>query len=492
MTALAAVDLAIGIVLLATGGAAWWRRADSRVGPLLVLTGVAWFAGYLSSELAFLHRGPLVQVLLSYPTGRVRGWLARGTVLLAYAAALTDAFHASPFLQIGLAGLVAISAMRVFGAARRAARAAARPALLVAFAFMGVLVVGGLNQAAGWRFDTVVLLVYDAVVALVAVVLMTDLFRGRWTQAALADLVTTVGQDVGTGLEAGLRHALGDDSLRVGYWDDERRTYLDETGSVVAGSEADRAVTVIDDNGPLAKLFHDPELLRDPAWVEGAVSVIRLAIRNARMHAEIESALDELRDSRRRIIAAGEDQQRGVLDVLAAGPLNQLTKAEHLVAACDELDGERNRLLTELTAVRADLDSLVRGILPPALAAGGLPVALRHLADRSATPVHVTVRAQRLPSETEAAIYFCCAEALTNIGRHARATKATVEVTSDRDSVQLIVEDDGVGGADPSGSGLRGLADRVEVLDGTLRFDSPLEGGTRLTVRIPLHGKDPS
>ena len=491
MTATAALDLVVGIVLVTSGGVAWRQRPESRIGAILVLTGAAWFAGYLTSGLAFLHRGPLTQAHLSYPTGRLRGWLPSATVALAYAAAVTDAFAASPWLQVGLAGLVAASALRLFGAARGTARVAARPALLAALAFAAALVLGGVNTLSGWRLDTTVSIAYNLLVGIVAIVLVSDLLRGAWTDDAVADLVTNIRQDTRPGLQSELRRALDDPGLHIGYWNAARNAYVDEAGADMpdpeSGPERDRAVTVIDDHGPLAKIVHDAELVRDPAW-EQVLTVLRLAIRNSRMHAEIDAAIAQLRESRRRVLEAGDDQRRQMVDVLTAGPFAQLAAADAQIRACGDLNGERDEILAELGAVRAELEALVNGIRPAALAAGGLAAALPTLAARSALPVDLTVRTPRLPTEAETAIYFCCAEALTNTSRHARATSARVEVTTDSGVVRLVVQVDGVGGAGHTGSGLRGLADRVEALGGTLDLASPHDGGTRLTVLIPYAG----
>ncbi len=93
---------------------------------------------------------------------------------------------------------------------------------------------------------------------------------------------------------------------------------------------------------------------------------------------------------------------------------------------------------------------------------------------------------ERLPEQVEAAVYYVVAETITNIAKHAQAESATVSVTLVAGSARVVISDNGVGGADPTGgSGLRGLADRIEALDGTLRVESPPERGTRIEARIP-------
>jgi signal transduction histidine kinase len=137
---------------------------------------------------------------------------------------------------------------------------------------------------------------------------------------------------------------------------------------------------------------------------------------------------------------------------------------------------------------RTDLHAFAQGVRPTALGEGGLPAALPVLAARSGLPVSLTVAVGRLPPAVESALYFVCSEALANVGKHAGATSVTVvvrRVGDDGDVTVLSVEDDGVGGADLRGSGLRGLTDRVEALGGTMMVTDGPAGGTVLTARIP-------
>ncbi|MEY2432927.1 MAG: hypothetical protein QOC92_2652, partial [Acidimicrobiaceae bacterium] len=127
-------------------------------------------------------------------------------------------------------------------------------------------------------------------------------------------------------------------------------------------------------------------------------------------------------------------------------------------------------------------------ILPAVLTHGGLRAGVEALASRMAVPVEVTVSADRLPAPVEATAYFVVAESLTNVAKHARATGATVRAHVEDGTLQLEVRDDGVGGARRDGSGLVGLADRLAVLDGRLRVESPADGGTLVAADIPLRG----
>jgi signal transduction histidine kinase len=135
-----------------------------------------------------------------------------------------------------------------------------------------------------------------------------------------------------------------------------------------------------------------------------------------------------------------------------------------------------------------ELRELAHGIHPALLSDRGLGPALEALASRAPVPVEVSgVPQAPLPREVEAAAYFCTAEALTNVAKYARAKAAHVQLSVECDRLRVQVSDDGVGGADPStGSGLRGMRDRVDALDGRLEVDSPPGGGTRVTVEVPL------
>ena len=148
------------------------------------------------------------------------------------------------------------------------------------------------------------------------------------------------------------------------------------------------------------------------------------------------------------------------------------------------LDQAQEELQTSL----GELRELARGIHPAVLTDRGLEPALHALVTRAPVPVSLEVEAaDRLPGPVESAAYFVVSEALTNVAKYARATQATVAVRRLNGRVTVEVADDGVGGADAaSGSGLRGLADRVAALDGKLSLDSPAGSGTRLQADIPL------
>ena len=205
----------------------------------------------------------------------------------------------------------------------------------------------------------------------------------------------------------------------------------------------------------------------------------------------------ELRASRARVVATADEtrqrlqrdvhdgtQQRLVQTVLALKlGLDAAARGEDPVDLVREALEHAERATVELR-------DIVHGILPASLARGGLRAGIDSLVATSATPVDVDTAALpsgRLPGEVEVTAYFVVAEALTNVAQHAQATRAWVTVAEDADLLVIEVSDDGVGGADPrGGSGLTGLLDRVEALDGSLRLTSAGEAGTTLQVTLPL------
>ena len=204
---------------------------------------------------------------------------------------------------------------------------------------------------------------------------------------------------------------------------------------------------------------------------------------------------EELRASRARIVAAGDDERRRLERNLHDGAQQRLValsialrlaqaKVGSDPAAADELLEEAGE---ELAQALDELRELARGIHPAVLTDRGLRAALEGLASRTPLPVELSVPEERLPEPIEAAAYYVVSEAVTNVVKHANASAVDVRVATGGGSVVVEVADDGVGAADPeSGSGLRGLADRLAALDGVLRIESPPSGGTRVVAEIPL------
>jgi PAS domain S-box-containing protein len=202
----------------------------------------------------------------------------------------------------------------------------------------------------------------------------------------------------------------------------------------------------------------------------------------------------ELKESRARIAAAADGARRrierdlhdGAQQLLVSATMNLRTARKRV----EQDPGEAAALLDEVAGDLAtavdQLRELARGIHPAVLTDGGLDPALRGLVRRSAVPaVVLAVPSQRFPRHVEATAYFIVAEALANATRHANATLVEIEVRASDGTLSVQVCDDGIGGSDPSGSGLRGLADRVAVLDGTFEVSSPPKVGTTVRAVLP-------
>ena len=201
-------------------------------------------------------------------------------------------------------------------------------------------------------------------------------------------------------------------------------------------------------------------------------------------------AREDLSASRARIVQAGDEERRRLERNLHDGAQQRLVSLAlmlRLAARRHPDDGDLSRAGEELSHALQELRELARGIHPAVLTERGLEPALRALADRAPVPVDLEFTPEdRLPGPVEAAAYYVVSEALTNVAKYAGASFVRVRVDRSDGATLLEVADDGAGGADPSGgSGLRGLADRVEALGGRLTVDSPLGEGTTLRAELP-------
>jgi signal transduction histidine kinase len=215
----------------------------------------------------------------------------------------------------------------------------------------------------------------------------------------------------------------------------------------------------------------------------------------ARRARALRERVDHLRDARYRIITAVDAERQRIERDLHDGA------QQRLVALTVTLGMAESRLTSDPDAAAEliakareeaqlavkELRELAHGIHPTLLSERGLGAALEALAVRAPVPVSVHgVPDDRLPSVVESTAYYVTAEALTNVAKYARADQAFVHLSVEDDRLRLQVGDDGVGGADPSGTGLRGLRDRVDALDGEIEIHSPPGNGTTVTVELPL------
>jgi signal transduction histidine kinase len=203
---------------------------------------------------------------------------------------------------------------------------------------------------------------------------------------------------------------------------------------------------------------------------------------------------DQLAASRARLVTAADEARRRVVRDLHDGAQQRLV---HTIVALKlaqralrRQDGRAESVVTEALGhaekSNEELRELAHGILPAVLTRGGLPAAVRALTTRLQMPVDLEIATDRVQAEVEASAYFIVAEALTNVAKHAHAQRAGVRASVADGALRVEVSDDGVGGADPTGHGLVGMADRVTALGGRLEIDSPPAGGTRIAASFPL------
>jgi signal transduction histidine kinase len=523
-----------GVSFAACGLIAWRRRPDSAVGPMLTVTGfgvlLSAILGQVDSPVAFtltLLFGELwialyAALILSFVSG---GRLATridvllvdaflfALLVLQFAAMLflpddrnlllisPDADAADAVVKIQWA-VLAVASLGVAAVTVHRWHAAAPPrrrALLPSLggSLSAVLYSANLITLIAGAPSVLLMSALNAALLTVPAALLWGLLRSRLARSGLADMFREIGSLRGVRLEAGLAKALGDPGLVLAYRVPGERSYIDGGGRTVAlpAAGGDRAAAPVERDGrELAMLVYDASLEDDPELVAAVAAAAALALDDARLQAESEDRLAELRESRERIVAAGDAERRRLERNLHDGAQQRLVfvalQLRMIQSRIDTDPALAKQLATsagdELSRSLEDLRELARGLHPSVLN-HGLKAALDSLASRSAVPTTVSFNAtERLPEPVELAAYFVACEALANVAKYAQATKASVRV-SRRDGVAVIaITDDGVGGADETaGTGLQGLADRVAALDGTLRILSPRGAGTVVAADLP-------
>jgi signal transduction histidine kinase len=503
-------DLVVGWAFIGCGLVTDVRRPESLAGALMAATGFTWFVGnfagvdaaviaWAASLAIFLHRGPLVHLILSYPDGRLASRAARFAAGTGYATALVTPVWGSTWGALAMSALV--TSVTASGYVRAVGpRRPARLLAMCASVTLGVALVGGDVARTALPSGTVsypALLAYEAVLCAIALSLCAGLVFEPWQRGNIVDLIVELGSAESSTLRSELARALDDPSLEVGYWMPDLGSFVDAEGRelVVPERSPGRSATVVKrESEPVAVIVHDPAVLDDPRLVEAMTAAAELAAVNARLHAATRSRLRELEASRRRIVDAEEEERRHLAGRLHRGAERRLVElASELwrirpsaaAATQDRID----RAGRQLEGTLADLRRVAQGLGPWILDESGLEGALVALADLSPVPVQleVVIEAGTIPPLIETAAYFLCAEGLANVAKHASATSAVVRVSREGDCLRLSIADDGVGGAERRrGSGLDGLADRIAALGGSLQVTSPRGDGTTLAAEMPL------
>lgn len=526
---LSGLEMSLSLVaawsFIGSGLVARMRRPENRTGPLMMLVGVTFLAGLLDGAEASvlhtlgawirpLHLAVFVYLLLAFPTGRLQGHVARAVVIATFVdlailyhaplvigqdglgGALEDASYA-----IGAVAFLAAGAVLVgrWSAGTRAWRRTVGPLLwpgaltLAALSYFNVS--SYLSQSVGlvptWAFRIAFAAMPFAFLAV--------LLRLRLARASVAELVVELDETHATGaLRDALARALGDPTLTVAYWLPDEQRYVDLDGRPVRlpGAGESLMTTVVEHDGVrIAALVHDAALGEDPGLVRAVSAAAALALDNERLQAELRAHLDELKASRARIVMAADLERRRIQRNLHDGTQQRLTSIAMAIALAEsKLSSDPKTAMANLrqakkvlAAALTELRDLSQGIHPAFLTERGLGPALEDLAYTAPLPVTVVADLNgRLPEQVEAGAYYVVAEGLANVAKHAQATTAEVNLVRQGGRLIVRVRDDGIGGANPNrGTGLRGLADRVQALGGSLQVESNAGNGTELRVTIP-------
>jgi signal transduction histidine kinase len=294
--------------------------------------------------------------------------------------------------------------------------------------------------------------------------------------------------ELGTTVEQVLRHALDDPTLKVAYWIADRTRWVTNDGLPVPDDHSGYEVARRD--GPVASISFDHERV-EQGLVHAIVAEARPELENERLRAAIELQLVEVRDSRERIVAAQFAERHRIERNLHDGAQQRLLALAFQLRAA-EMSGDSDRArsaldgaVDELQRAVADLRDLANGLHPAVLSDGGLVAALEDLAERCPITVRLTATDERFSPNTEATAWFIVCEAVANAVKHSHAD--TIDLDARRDDGHLIlqIDDDGKGGADPTGQGLRGIADRADAVRGHLTVQDRPGGGTIVRAELP-------
>jgi signal transduction histidine kinase len=544
-TAPAVLGLLVGWSLIGSGVVAWRVRPDNRMGPAMVFTGFAWFASFLTDAhqpLPFTV-GTAVQacylagfgyLILSFPSGRLNTpmeriviWSAITLATVVQLAALwfsdsravlcdgcprnvlevvrNDAL-ANGFAQLGRIGGAVLALVAFALLLRRWRRASAplrrnvAPVLWTGGLTFLALTVSVVNDTFGDApLGQVPKQVMFVAVATFPVAVLLVLLQRRLARGAVAGLVVDLGErSVATDLRGALARALGDPSLELVYWFPSATRYVDADGRPIElpTSGAGRAATVVERSGePIAAVLHDPALNDNAELVSSVCAAAALTLENERLQVELRARLVELQASRSRLVEATDVERRRIERDLHDGTQQRLVSLAMSLGVLDSKlprDPDAAKPIARearetLAVALEELRVLSQGIHPGVLTERGLPDALDDLCRRAALPAQLDVSIDaRPPPQVETAAYFVVSEALTNAVKHSHATEVRIAASRVEQMLSVEISDDGIGGAGPGGgSGLRGLADRVEALDGRLAVSSPPGRGTTVRAELP-------
>ena len=519
------LDLAIGWTYLYGGLALWASRPANRTGRLMTLVGLIWFIGNLAiSDIGWLHEvgtvftgvagAALVALILAYPSGRLEtridratvaiitiGVVASNVVQLLAAASETNVTLPGLYVNVALASIGGIVVIRRWVVAPPRRRPELLPVLIAGSILMGVIITSIIIQivAVPESLEAFLLAAYVLAPAAIPLALLVGFYRqSELRQRALLDAMPDVmirltqdGHILDIGAEDSEFITRQVDQMVGGRIHDVVPPGVAE--AVLAGAAAaieSGELQTLDVSFDLPLGHRDFETRIMQSGADEVTAIVR-------DFTDQRAAQSELRQSRTRIVEATDAERRRLERDLHDGAQQRLVSLSlQLRLARSRLSGDANTAAAavlddaaaELRTALAELRELARGIHPAILTEAGLGPAIDTLVGRSSVAAAVlALPDRRLSPAVEATAYFVVSEALANVAKYASATRATVTAECPGDSLRVEVADDGVGGANPAtGSGLRGLADRVAAQGGSLSVVSPTGGGTRVVAEIPL------
>ncbi len=533
----ALVYIVPGSSFVLAGLIAWSLRPRNRVGLLMIGVGVGLLAGDASLQHSVGKVSPaaevlldfvsplwavvLIHLLLAFPGGRLVSRLDRVVVRSYYAvvplAALLAVIAGYPVLgqisqpvfdlKVPAAGSIYLACL-VIGSAlviRRwflgghARRRSMSPVfwpmvpITVFFLLSTVAVLGG--------SVTVLAAVFPLLLVALPVGCLIGLLRTELDMSSVGGLVVKLSGGLAPEqLQPALAQALHDPSLEVAYWLPAQEWFADLEGRRIElpTADAERAVSVLGDpTSPVAALVYDSSLVDEGQLVDTAAAAVHMALQNARLQVQLRAQLEEVRQSRARLVEAADSERQRVERDLHDGAQQQLvtlllslkdTKAEAMRHSDFETATLIDANISELRQALDELRELARGIHPTLLTQAGLVPAIKSLTERCPIPVELIgeLGDARLAPPLEAALYFVVSEAITNAVKYSKGRRMCVSLGRRSGLAIVEVSDDGVGGADLSvGRGLRGLTDRVAAVGGRLIIKSDHTSGTTIHAEVP-------
>jgi hypothetical protein len=494
---LTVADYAVGVGFAVSG--AWLWAAERTLSLLSLATAAAWFAGtfaggvpglpgYPGDVAVLAYRALLVHLFVRALGGPRPAGLSRALIGVGYLAVLL------PDPADGLASAAVMTAVAAV-TARAARRApAARRTVLAATALAAAAISAIWGLGASGAAGAGVQLANDAALLAAAALLALGSDPGARLHGAINALVVELGpsQRPNAPVSTLLAGALADPELEVRYAV-PGRGWFSERGIPVGAPPAEEAsdsrhvTSAAAPGGGEVALVHGRAMRPDPALAQAAAQAAALVLDSARLSAEVREQANAVRESRRRLLAAGDAERQALETRLLAGPVGRLQRADNALAGLSGNTAANAR--TQLASALDDLARIAQGLFPGDLGVRPIETILREMANGMpiATRLVTSEPLQDLPYAQQALVFFFCSECLANVARHADATTVTVELRLERGNLVISVLDNGCGGAAMTASrGLRGLADRVEVAGGRLTVSSPPGGPTCILAGVPL------